>query len=113
MLSRSLHFATAKYNFAAREFYEEFLYDEQGNIEFAYCRNADMDDFLGGELRLYFQGGKLIRALVSIHNPETEKYEQRHAGATVPEQYKSEYESCLYKIEKYKRLFNEINRDTP
>ena len=112
MLTRSLHFVTSKYNYAAREFYDEYLYDEQGNIEFAYNRDADMDDFKGGELRLYFKGGVLIKVLVSIRNPKTDKYEQTYAGGTVPKQYAQEHEACLYKIEKYKRLFNEIDRDT-
>ena len=82
MSTRSLHFATVKYNFAAREFYEEYLYDEKGNLEFIYARNADVADFKGGDFRFYFQNGKLIKALLSVRNPETEKYEQVYSGKT-------------------------------
>ena len=32
-----LRFTTAKYNFAAREFYEEYLYDNKGNVMFIYA----------------------------------------------------------------------------
>ena len=111
MLSRSLFFATWKYNFAVREFYEEYLYDEKGNIEFAYKRDADLDD-VGGELRFYFKNGKLFKVLVSILNPETDKYEQTYSGATMPKKYEDKYKSCIYMVEKFKRLFNELDRDT-
>ena len=111
MLTRSLQFVTVKYNFAAREFYEEYLYDEKGNIEFVYCRDADMDD-VGGEYRLYFKNGKLFRALVSILNPETEKYEQKYSGAAMPKKYEGQYEGRVYGIDKYKHLFDELDRDT-
>lgn len=112
MLTRNLLFVTAKYNFAARDFYEEYLFDEKGNIEFVYCRDADMNDMNGGEYRLYFKEGQLIRALVSLFNPETGKYEQTYAGATMPKKYAREYEGCKYNVNKYKRLFEEIDQDT-
>lgn len=112
MLSRSLHFVTWKYNYAAREFYEEYLYDKKGNIEFVYIRNADMDDFKGGELRCYFQNGKLFKVLVSIRNDATEKYEQKYAGTTVPKAYASVYQGCQHEIARFKRLFKEIDGET-
>lgn len=112
MLSRSLHFVTWKYNYGAREFYEEYLYDEKGNIEFAYLCNADMDHFKGGEMRCYFQNGKLIKVLVSIRNEETEKFEQKYSGTTVPKEYVSLYEGCQHEIGRFKRLFQEIDGET-
>lgn len=110
MLMRSLQFVTQKYNFAAREFYEEYLYDEKGNIEFIYCRDADMDD-VGGEYRLYFKNGKLFRALLSIRNPETDTYEQKHSGTNMPKEYEEYYKVCMYKVAKFKNLFDELDRD--
>ena len=38
-----LRFATAMYNFAAREFYEEYLYDEKGRVMFIYAITPDAD----------------------------------------------------------------------
>ena len=111
MLTRSLQFVTVKYNYAAREFYEEYLYDEKGQIEFVYYRDADIDD-VGGECRLYYKNGKLFRALVSIFNPETETYEQKYSGATMPEKYEGLHEGRLYNIKKYKTLFDELDIDT-
>ena len=112
MLFRSLHFVTWKYNYAAREFYEEYLYDEKGNIEFAYVRNADMDHFKGGEMRCYFQNSNLFKVLVSIRNEETEKYEQKYSGTMVPKEYARVYEGCQHEIDRFKHLFEEIDDET-
>ena len=111
MLTRDLHFVTWKYNYAAREFYEEYLYDEKGNIEFVYNRNADLDE-VGGELRLYYKDGKLFKVLVSNLNPETEKYEQTYSGSKMPEKYANALESINYKVGRWKRLFDELDGDT-
>ena len=112
MLFRSLHFVTWKYNYAAREFYEEYLYDEKGNIEFAYVRNADMDHFKGGEMRCYFQNSNLFKVLVSIRNEETEKYEQKYSGTMVPKEYARVYEGCQHALDRFKHLFEEIDGET-
>ena len=112
MLTRSLQFVTMKYNFAAREFYEEFLYDEKGDIEFIYSRDADMADGKGGELRLYFKKGNLFRVQVNICNPETEVYEQTYVGDTMPKAYKGEYDGLLYRVKKNKAWFDEIDSST-
>ena len=111
MLRRGLQFVTTKYNYAAREFYEEYLFDEKGNIEFIYCRDADLDEY-GGEFRLYFKDGNLFRVLVSLYNLETETYEQTYAGAAIPEKYKKTYEWYTYNVNKYKNLFDQIDKDT-
>ena len=111
MLIRSLQFVTTKYNYAAREFYEEYLFDEKGNIEFVYCRDADLEEY-GGEFRLYFKDGGLIRVLVSLYNLEAEAYEQTYAGAAVPEKYNKTYEWYMYKVNKYKGLYEQIDKDT-
>ena len=95
MLFRNIHFVTAKYNYAAREFYDEYLFDEKGNLEFIFARNADIDDFKGGEYRFYFKDGKLIKVIVSVRNLETEKYEQKYTGAKVPADYESDYNNYL------------------
>ena len=112
MLTRNLQFVTSKYNFAVREYYEEYLYDGEGNVEFIYCRDADMDDGKGGEYRLYFKKGSLFKVLVNILNPETNVYEQKYAGNTMPKEYEQGYNWYMYKAEKFKKLFDEIDQDT-
>ena len=112
MLFRNIHFVTAKYNYAAREFYDEYLFDEKGNLEFIFARNADIDDFKGGEYRFYFKDGKLIKVIVSVRNLETEKYEQKYTGAKVPADYESDYNNYLGSAEHYKELFKTIDAGT-
>lgn len=112
MLFRNIHFVTAKYNYAAREFYDEYLFDEKGNLEFIFARNADIDDFKGGEYRFYFKDGKLIKVIVSVRNLETEKYEQKYTGAKVPADYESDYNNYLGSAEHYKDLFKTIDAGT-
>jgi uncharacterized protein YxeA len=41
-------FITRKFNVAAREFYQEFLYDKAGNLKFFFEKNPD------GETRFYY-----------------------------------------------------------
>lgn len=58
------YFIMRSYNVAARSFYEEFLYDEQGTLIFSYCKN---DNFEGGidESRYYWDGdGQLVHTLI-------------------------------------------------
>lgn len=112
MLFRNIHFVTAKYNYAAREFYDEYLFDEKGNLEFIFACNADIDDFKGGEYRFYFKDGKLIKVIVSVRNLETEKYEQKYTGAKVPAEYDSDYKNYLGSAEHYKDLFKTIDAGT-
>ena len=49
-----LKFVTSKYNFAAREFYEEYLYDNKGHLMFVYARTPDVDFPKMHEIRLYY-----------------------------------------------------------
>ena len=41
-------FITRKFNVAAKEFYQEFLYDKAGNLKFFFEKNPD------GETRYYY-----------------------------------------------------------
>ena len=58
-----LRFVTAKYNFAAREFYEEYLYDDKGQVMFIYAITPDVTigEFKFYELRMWFDGKRLLR----------------------------------------------------
>ncbi len=53
------------YNIAARKFYEELLYDEQGNLIFAFLSNdSDASDTEKDEVRLYFGEGGVVHRQV-------------------------------------------------
>ena len=76
-----LSFVTSKYNFAAREYYEEYLYDDKGQVMFiyAYTPNEDLTKIL--EFRLYFDGKRLLR--LNVKADEADVY----TGTTIPEEY--------------------------
>ncbi|MBQ9559814.1 MAG: hypothetical protein IJ762_08835 [Bacteroidaceae bacterium] len=82
-----LSFVTSKYNFAAREFYEEFLYDEQGQVAFIYARTPDFDFPKMHEFRLYFDGQHLLRLNVK-ESQKQDSFEDIYTGTTIPEEYK-------------------------
>ena len=55
------YFITRKYNVAAREFYEEYLYDhERRQLVFAFLRGIDIDDGKPWEVRYYWGENGLV-----------------------------------------------------
>ena len=76
-----LDFAVKKYNFAAREYYEEYLYDDKGQVMFiyAYTPNEDLTKIL--QFRLYFDGQRLLQ--LNVKADEADIY----TGTTIPEEY--------------------------
>lgn len=84
---RYLSFATSKYNYAAREFYEEYLYDEKGNLLFVYAKTPDVEhsDMYPFELRLWFDGKQLLR-----FNAKNHEAKEVYTGTDIPEKFKSE-----------------------
>lgn len=102
----ALEFATYKYNYGGRPFYEEYLYDSKGNIEFIYAKNPDVDDFSGGEFRFYYKGGKLFKAIVKVNNQQTSLLEETYSGATIPSQYTREHQAYYKRASKLKTFFD-------
>ena len=108
-----LTFVSSKYNFAAREFYEEYLYDDKGQVMFIYARTPDVDFPKIHEIRLYFDGDHLLRLNVKEADDlnsfednavSTASFKEVYTGTTIPEQYK---EACsMYKS--YARRFLEV-----
>jgi hypothetical protein len=112
--SHFLRFATVKYNFAAREFYEEYLYDDDGKIAFIYARTPDADEDLSTlhDLRFYFSNGKLIRATVKSGPLDATELKDIYSGTTVPKQYDRIYQSLLASVKNYMNLFESIETTT-
>ena len=104
-----LDFAVKKYNFAAREFYEEYLYDEQGRIQFIYATSPDMDFENDYEFRFYFSKGQLSEMLVKRRPEGNGEYTTVYTGKTVPEEYRQSYEGYSFTSKKVMRIFNAIN----
>ena len=115
-----LSFVSAKYNFAAREYYEEYLYDDKGQLMFiyAYTPNEELTRML--EFRLYFDGQRLLRLnvkasgdSVSFSDPLlASSFKDVYTGTTIPEEY-SEYCSIYtFWASNYLKMFEAIDNRT-
>ncbi len=104
-----LDFATKQYNFAARKYYEEYLYDQQGRIEFIYAALPDLDEDKDYELRFYFSKGELIETIVKSRPMGGSEFETVYQGKTVPAAYSDNYKSRLGAAKGIMDLFKTIN----
>lgn len=104
-----LDFAVKKYNFAAREYYEEYLYDEQGRIQFIYATSPILDFENDYEFRLYFSGGQLAELLVKRRPQGKGDYTTVYTGKAIPEEYQSSYGGYYSMSQSVMRIFNAIN----
>jgi hypothetical protein len=122
-----LHFATAKYNFAVREFYEEYLYDNKGNIMFIYVITPDvvidgnMDYY---ELRMWFDGKRLLRFTakkferpLDFDNPDIASlrkgtFNEEYSGTSIPEKYQREATRCQQRAQRFLTMFKGIDDNT-
>lgn len=106
-----LDFATQKYNFAAREYYQEYLYDKQGRIEFIYATEPDLINGIDYEFRFYFSQGRLIDVIVKnrkMGEGET-TFNTVYQGKTVPAQYSKEYKSYVASSKSIMTVFKSID----
>jgi hypothetical protein len=104
-----LRFVTAKYNFAAREFYEEYLYDDKGQVMFIYAITPDVvndGEMVPYELRMWFDGKRLLRFMAK-------KYEREdYSGTSIPELYRQEAERCQLRAQRFLTMFKGIDDNT-
>ena len=98
-----LDFAIMKYNFAARKFYEEFLYDAQGQIQFIFASIPDFIDDMFYEFRFYHDSGKLIQVIVKRHSMSGGDFTTIYTGKTIPKEY-ADYYHARYDLSK--RIMN-------
>lgn len=119
-----LRFATAKYNFAAREFYEEYLYNEKGQVMFIYAITPDVEDATINpyELRLWFDGSRLLRftvkkaedALDDINIATLQKtpFKEVYSGTAIPAIYQREAQRVQSRAVRFLSLFESIDENT-
>ena len=115
-----LRYATCKYNFAAREFYEEYLFDQQGRLMFVYARTPGYDFNYLQEYRLYFDGGRLLKCIVKNADHDYDArdipasaFKEVYNGSTIPEEYKEFLEGTDYLDGKrFLELFKSIDDNT-
>lgn len=109
-------FATKRFNYAAREYYQEFLYDADGNVAFIYAFDpmtkleGDSDD-MQYEFRYYFSKGRLIQALVKHKAYDEKEYRQVYAGALLKPAYQSNYDELLSAARAVRQLFIDIEKE--
>lgn len=104
-----LDFATKRYNFAAREYYEEYLYDQLGHIEFIYAAQPDLSEGKDYELRFYFHNGELIEVIIKSRQMGGGTFATIYQGNTVPAAYSDSYKSRLGAAKGIMVLFKTIN----
>ena len=116
-----LRFATAKYNFAAREFYEEYLYDNKGRVMFIYAITPDVEhNMVPYELRMWFDGKRLLRFTANRaenlenfdNNLSNLTFREEYAGKTIPEKYKNETDRCKLRANRFLVMFKGIDDNT-
>ena len=118
-----LRFATAKYNFAAREFYEEYLYDNKGRVMFIYAITPDVvhdGKMVPYELRMWFDGKRLLRFTANRaenlenfdNNLSNLTFREEYAGKTIPEKFKDETDRCKLRANRFLVMFKGIDDNT-
>lgn len=118
-----LRFVTAKFNFAIREFYEEYLYDEKGRVMFIYAITPDADpNMTPYELRMWFDGKRLL--LLSVKKYENFKgdldisslskwiFKEVYSDTDIPEMYKEEATRCKVRAARFLEMFKGIDNNT-
>lgn len=108
-----LDFATQKYNFAAREYYQEYLYDKQGRVEFIYSIEPEVVNDIDYEYRFYFSQGRLIDVIVKNRNTGAGEtvFNTVYQGKTVPEAYSDEYKRCVASSKSIMNVFKSIDNN--
>lgn len=115
-----LRFATTSYNFAAHQYYEEFLYDEKGKTLFAYFRATDVDVGKYIEYRIYLDGERLlklnVKATDDMHHdfggiPAT-AFRQVYDGANPPDEYLEQIKWSKQKAKQFLNMFKSIEEVT-
>ena len=119
-----LRFVTAKYNFAAREFYEEYLYDDKGQVMFIYAITPDVTfgDIIPYELRMWFDGKQLLRFNAKKYNDSMTdfnistlkkgSFKDEYIGKKIPELYQNEAERCQLRAQRFLTMFKGIDDNT-
>lgn len=108
--SHYVRYASTKYNFAVREYYEEYLYDQKGNTLFIYARNPEIgfDDGIIYDFRFYLNKGAAFNVIIKSSTDFGKTFKDEYTGKTVPKQYTDLFKGYLESSKRYKKLFEAI-----
>ncbi|MBR4271625.1 MAG: hypothetical protein IKQ30_16025 [Bacteroidales bacterium] len=101
-------FVTNSYNWAVREYYEEYLYDQDGNIEFIYAKDVDDNDFSETEYRIYYSTKGVIKLIVKHKDVDDTKFAEVYNGTTVAPKYKEKCDNYKRLSEHFKALYDQF-----
>ena len=114
--SHYLTFATSRYNYSAREYYEEYLYDKDGKVAFVYVHDPSTSfdegtDDKEYEMRFYLNKGKLIMSIIKNRDFGQGEYKDVFSGANLERKYAPTYTLYLEKAEKIRQMFISIEKE--
>ena len=118
-----LRFVTAEYNFAAREFREEYLFDNKGQLLFIYALTPDVNEDLSAvyELRMWFDGKRLLRFTakraevkdyIDLETLQKAKFTEEYSGTSIPEKFQEEATRCQVRSLNMKKMFKGVDENT-
>ena len=107
-----LWFLTTKYNYAVREYYEEYLFDKSGQLMFAYGINPDVVFGELYEFRLYFAGQRLLKAIVKKKSVDEKEYQEVYNGTKLPDELTETANYYRAKAKAYLPFFENIENIT-
>ena len=110
-----LEFVTTRYNFAARNYYEEYLYDADGNVAFIYAYDPmkameDGADDKEYEFRFYMNKGRLIKGIIMQKGYEQQAFKEEWQGTKLPAKYADVYSGYMASANQLKELFVNIEK---
>ena len=111
-----LTFATKKYNYAAREYYEEYLFDADGQLQFIYgydpmCSPDELSREEEYEFRFYLKKGKLIKAVIKKRSDSNLPFKEVFSGTSIKGTYDGELNKYVNYAEKLQQLFSDIEKE--
>ena len=103
-----LRFLTTKYNFAVREYYEEYLFNGKGQLMFVYGVNPDVVFGELYEFRLYFNDQQLQKAIVKKKAVDEKEYQEVYNGPKLPEAFAEPANIYRAKAKTYLTFFKNV-----
>lgn len=116
-----LRFATAEYNFAAREYREEYLFDNKGRLMFIYVLTPDVTMETVRELRMWFDGDRLLHFTakkadgldyIDLETLRKTTFQEEYSGTTIPDLYLNETNRCQHRALRLLGMFENIDGNT-
>ena len=118
-----LRFATAEYNFAAREYREEYLFDDKGQVMFIYVLTPDVTYSMETvrELRMWFDGDRLLRFTakkaegldyIDLETLRKTTFKEEYSGTTIPDLYLNETTRCQHRALRLLGMFESLDENT-